>query len=58
MISFDKAVQECEVNLAKVDNIRRNWPPVEAIQLDDLPNQMNRAKVRHSFRYLLKNAAS
>jgi hypothetical protein len=57
MISFDKAVQECEVNLAKVDNIRRNWPPVEAIQLDDLPNQMNRAKVRHSFRYLLKNAA-
>uniref|UniRef100_A0A914XNP1 WW domain-containing protein n=1 Tax=Plectus sambesii TaxID=2011161 RepID=A0A914XNP1_9BILA len=48
MISFDKAVQECEVNLAKVDNARRAWPAVETIQLDDLPNQMNRAKTfRH-----------
>lgn len=43
-MSFDKALQACDLQLLKSENGKRAWKPVKDVQLDDLPNQMARAK--------------
>jgi hypothetical protein len=43
--AFDKTMQACDLQLLKSENAKRAWKPVKDVQLDDLPNQMTRAKV-------------
>lgn len=41
---YDKVVQACDLQLLKSENAKRAWKSVKDVQLDDLPNQMARAK--------------
>lgn len=46
MTLFDKSVQDCEQGLSEAEQTKRQWQQVKDLKLDDLPNQMELARVR------------